>query len=228
MITNKSIYARAIYLIDDPDISNAYANNIIQFQKIMYPFLENGVSIITAPTGVSALLSSQTPPQGQTEVIDGTGESTYVLSVTPLENSDIVAYVNNTIDTGAVYSAENNSITFSIPVATGVTAAVEWYYGGAFTGDFSTINGNFPLSSLEQRVIDLLARATVISWADKERNFLLDIRNLLNDTDFQLHSPANSLRAKTEWVKELRLEIFNLQNKLDWDLRNRNRSYYGY
>lgn len=228
MITNKSIYARAIYLIDDPDISNAYANNIIQFQKIMYPFLENGVSIITAPTGVSALLSSQTPPQGQTEVIDGTGESTYVLSVTPLENSDIVAYVNNTIDTGAVYSAENNSITFSAPVATGVTAAVEWYYGGAFTGDFSTVSGKFPLSSLEQRVIDLLARATVISWADKERNFLLDIRNLLNDTDFQLHSPAASLRAKTDWVKELRLEIFNLQNKLDWDLRNQNRSYYGY
>lgn len=228
MITNKSVYSRAVHLIDDPDISNAYSNNIIQFQKIMYPFLENGVSIITAPTGVSALLSAQTPPKGQTEVIEGTGDTTYVLSTTPLEDSDIVAYIDNKIDNGIIYNAEDNSITFSSPLSLGTAAAVEWYYGGAFTGDFSTINGNFPLSSLEQRVIDLLARATVISWADKERNFLLDIRNLLNDTDFQLHSPANSLRAKTEWVKELRLEIFNLQNKLDWDLRNRNRSYYGY
>lgn len=228
MILNKDIYTRAVYLFDDPDILSAFSNNLIQFQKIMYPFLLNGVNIITAPTGVSELLSSQTPPVGQTEIVNGTGESTYTLSITPVPNADIVIYNGTTIDTGASYNAEGNSVTFSSPLNVGDTGYVEWYYGGAFTGDFVKAAGTFPVNSLQQRVIDMLARATVISWADKEKNFLLDIRNLLNDTDFHLHSPASSLKSKIEWVNNLRLELFNLQNKLDWDLRNQNRSYYGY
>ena len=67
-----------------------------------------------------------------------------------------------------------------------------------------------------------------IGWADKEQNFMLDIRNLLNDTDFKLHSPANSLKSKMDWVNSLRFEIYTLQTKLDWDLRNITISYYNY
>ncbi len=57
---------------------------------------------------------------------------------------------------------------------------------------------------------------------------MLDIRNLLTDTDFKLYSPANSLKSKKEWVESLRYEIYSLQTKLDWDFRNINKSYYGY
>ena len=123
-----------------------------------------------------------------------------------------------------------SKVTFSKELPNDSKALVEYYSDGSFDADFSNITkkNNVPAASLEQRVIDMLARATVISWADKEKNFLLDIRNLLNDTDFKLHSPANSTKSKVEWVADLRNEIFNLQNKLDWDMRNRARSRYGY
>ena len=81
---------------------------------------------------------------------------------------------------------------------------------------------------MRQRVVEILARCMVIAWADKEQNFMLDIRNLLNDTDFRLHSPANSLKSKREWVNDLRFEIYTLQTKLDWDLRNITKSHYNY
>lgn len=228
MILNKEIYNRAVNLIDDPDISRAYFNDVIKFQKIMYPFLINGVNIITAPTAVCAMLSEQDTPDGKLEVFEGTGADEYTLSTIPQENADMSFYIGTVLDSGAVYNDVTNSVKFSKAVEVGEQCSVEWYYGGGFKGDFSKINGKLPLGSLVERVKDLLSRATVISWADKEKNFLLDIRNLLTDTDFKIHSPASSLRAKIEWVQNLRLEIFNLQNKLDWDLRNQNRSYYGY
>lgn len=228
MILNKDIYERAINLIDDPDINEYYATNIIDFQKTMYPFLQNGVSVLTAPPSVCALLAQQEPPEGTTEIIAGTGEATYSLTMPYINSADVAAYINGEVDKGAVYNSAQNSITFSTNVDAGTECSVEFYFAGAFNGDFSEVNGKFPLNYLEERLKDLLARVTVISWADKQKNFLLDIRNLLTDTDFKLHSPASSVKAKMEWVQDLRLEVFNLQNKLDWELRNRNRSYYGY
>lgn len=228
MISNKEIFDRVVNLIDDPDISRAYYSDTIRFQKIMYPFLMNGVSIITAPTGVCELLAQREDPSGQLEVLDGNGSETYLLSTTPAVGADMAFYIGSEKDDGATYDATLNQVTFSKPVEEGTNCSIEWYAGGAFTGDFGKLNGKMPLDSLVQRVKDLLARATVIAWADKEKNFLLDIRNLLTDTDFRIYSPANSLKSKMDWVSNLRREIFNLQNKLDWDLRNQNRSYYGY
>lgn len=228
MITYKEIYERAINLFDDPNILKAYLSDPIKFQKIMLPFLINGVSIITAPTGVCETLVYQIGPSGQREEFQGEGGRTFTVSIIPEADSDIVCYINGEIDQGAIFDKENQQVTYSRDINTNETCSIEWYYSGAFTGDFAKISGKLPVASLQARVIDLLARATVISWADKERNFLLDIRNLLNDTDFKLHSSASSLSSKVAWVKELRQEIFNLQNKLDWDLRNQNTSFYGY
>lgn len=228
MITNKEIYQRVVHLIDDPDINSFYLSNIIDFQKTLYPFLVNGVGIITAPTSVSDILTQTDPPQGTMEIIEGNGGAAYSLTMPHIENCDVVCYIDGVPDASAVYNQESNSVQFSSDVPEGTKAAVEFYFAGGFTGDFSKIAGKFPVASLTERVKDLLAKATVIAWADKQKNFLLDIRNLLNDTDFKLHSPANALKSKMEWVDDLREEIFNLQNKLDWDLRNRNRSFYGY
>lgn len=233
MISFSDIYQRAINLIDDPDISRAYANNPIEFKRIMYNFLVNGVSIITAPTAVCDALALQTAPIGKGEEIIGTGVKEYTLTIEIPEGADIMVYTVDAKGRMIVdYDAEvkDGKVTFSKELPNDSKALVEYYSDGSFDADFSNITkkNNVPAASLEQRVIDMLARATVISWADKEKNFLLDIRNLLNDTDFKLHSPANSTKSKVEWVADLRNEIFNLQNKLSWDMRNRARSRYGY
>ena len=41
---------------------------------------------------------------------------------------------------------------------------------------------------------------------------------ILTDTDFKLHSPANSVRAKTEWYQNIREGLNDLTQKLSWDL----------
>lgn len=228
MILNKTIYDRAVKLIDDPDINRAYVSDRIGFYKIMYPFLINGISIITAPTAVSALLAKQLAPEGITEVFDGDGSSEFSLTTTPKQGADMSFSIGSSKDPEAIYREDTNSVQFSRIVEEGESCSVEWYFGGCFSGDFATICGKFPIDALISRTLDLLARATVISWADKEKNFLLDIRNFLTDTDFKRGSNASALKSKIEWVKDLRSEHFNLQNKLDWDLRSQNRGGYGY
>lgn len=231
MISFSDVYERAFNLIDDPDISRAYINNPIQFQRIMYNFLKNGIAIITAPTSVCDSLAVQSEPHGETQTFDGAGTDTYEVGIIIPDTAETACYIEGRIDSNAkiVKVAENKyNVVFSRVIQVGETCAVEYYENGSFDADFSKISGKMPVNALEQRVIDMLARATIISWADKEKNFLLDIRNLLNDTDFKLHSPANSLQSKEKWVAGLRDEIFNLQTKLSWDMRNRARSYYGY
>lgn len=230
MISFSDIYERAINLIDDPDISRAYVNNPIAFCKVMYNFLANGVSIITAPPTVCDALAIQTAPEGEMEIFDGDGNKEYSLAINIPDGALVVCMVNGKIDQDAQISDDKTKVIFTDELQDGDKGTVEVYTTGSFDADLSSLarRTNIPLGALNQRIIDMLARATVISWADKEKNFLLDIRNLLNDTDFTLHSPANSLKSKIEWVADLRNEIFNLQNKLNWDLRNRTRSHYDY
>lgn len=226
MISNKEIYERAVKLFDDPFILKAYVKDPIAFQKIMYPYLINGVSIIARPPEVCDSLALQEEPVGTTEVFEGAGGSVYELSTTPAPNTAFSWLISSSIegvrDEGARYMKKTNSVEFSRPVKTGETCSVEWYSAGGFTGIKSSWS-----PSVVQRVKDLLARVVMIAWADKERNFLLDLKPLMNDTDFKRHSASAALRVKIEWVKSLREEVFNLQNKLDWDMINQNRSLYG-
>ena len=67
-------------------------------------------------------------------------------------------------------------------------------------------------------------------WATDEQNFLLDIKNVLTDTDFKIYSPANSIRAKVEWKKSIEYEFDTLKTNLGWELFSRKHhggSYYG-
>lgn len=228
MISNQEIYERAFFLIDDPDIIRVFMKDKMKFYKIMYPFLINGVSLITRPPQVNSLLAERIEAQGKLEIFQGDGGKEYTLSTTPLEGAIFQARIGSEIDEGAVYNNITNTVEFSEIIPLDEQCSFEWYYAGEFTGDFSKINGQYSLAALESNVKDLLARATVISWAQKEQNFLLDIRNLLNDTDFKVHSPANALHTKIEWVNSLKTELINLQNTVGWNLRLENWGKYGY
>lgn len=237
MISNIDIYERTINLIDDPDLNRMYLTNKIEFQKTMYKFLLNGLSYFTAPTRVCDMLEDQTAPDGETEIAEGTGGFEYKITTSVPEEAETAFYIyakdskgklKKTRVSGEIEKREDGDyVVFQQPVNADEQYEVQWYTAGTFNGDFAKA-GPAIGSSMNKRVIEILARTTVIAWAEREQNFLLDIRNLLNDTDFKLYSPANSLEKKKDWVESLRFEIYSLQNKLDWDLRNRSVSRYGY
>ena len=64
-----------------------------------------------------------------------------------------------------------------------------------------------------------MAHCTLLAWCEKEKNFILDIRNLLTDNDFKIYSPANSIKAKLDWFKNIQEELDDLICKLGWDMR---------
>lgn len=232
MILFRDIYEKAIYLFNDPDIQKAYDEHKIRFEKLMYDYLQNGLILFSDPTAISSQLIDQTPPSGQMEIIDGENTDTYTLTMNkPMENSRIVAMIAGEVDKFAEYNYQDNSIKFSKVVPAGVECSVEWYFGGQFNTDFSgatssTVSKEFIIS----KVKDILARCLVVCWAEENENYILEIRNILTDTDFKLHAPANAVRSKIEWVKDLRWELDTMRNKLGWNLFSRSRGagrYYG-
>lgn len=222
MLAFKDIYDKAINLFDDPVIQRAYVEDTVRWEKLMYPYLENGVPLFINPTRVSYLLVDQTPPKGKFELFEGNGTSNYILNTTPVQNSDFSFLINGRNDYSASYDSSDNSVTFSQTVPIGSKCSAEWYYPGCFNSDFSSAaSATVPASVIAFRVKEILSRALVLSWATDEQNFLLDIKNLLTDTDFKLCSPANSVRAKVEWKKTIEYEFDTLKNNLAWELYSR-------
>jgi len=72
----------------------------------------------------------------------------------------------------------------------------------------------------------LLSKLLISNWSMKEKNFSLDIRRLLNDTDFKMTSEANSIRAKGFWYECSKEEVEKSMNQFSWDLKFTN--YLGY
>ena len=59
----------------------------------------------------------------------------------------------------------------------------------------------------------------MLGWVEKEKNFVLDIRNLLTDHDFKTYAQSNSVRAKVGWFDNVKAELDDLIGKLGWDMR---------
>lgn len=221
MILFKDIYYKAINLMDDPDINRAFVQNPIKFEKLMYPHLNNGYGRFTNPTVVAWKLVDQTPPSGSMEIFssDEVVAETVPLSTVPAAGSDFSFLINGKEDKGATYNAGDNTVVFSEPINEGDEVSVEWYSAGQFNADFSAVATNkIPASVIEARVRDILARALILAWAEENKNFILEIRNLLTDTDFKIYSPANAITSKVAWVKDLNFAFDNMQQKLAWDL----------
>lgn len=231
MILFKDIYARAINLFDDPDIDRAYVQNTIKFEKMMYRHLQDGVQLFKNPTKITWELIDQTDPQGQMEIFTGdeVQNDQVVLSSTPTENSEVVVMINGEVDSAASYDAATKTVTLSKETTSTDEISVEWYFGGQFNSDFSAAaTPQVPLSVIVAKVVDILARALVVAWAEKNKNFILEIRNVLTDTDFKLYSPANSTQSKIAWVQDLRKDLDTMQTKLGWDLYSVSRRAGGY
>lgn len=202
--SNINIYERAISSFDDPSITRAYNSNPTQFFKIMYNYLRNGIPLYNNPLSIIDILSDRTDPYIDSENFVGDGNtSTYALSSTPLIDSYFSYYINDVESEGS-YDELTNSVTFPYDIPLGETATAEWYYVGQF---------NQTLTDIQQKILGLLL---VACWAEKEKNFLLDIRRLLNDTDYKMGSEAFSIRAKTAWHQSMLEDAEKLMNQTSW------------
>ena len=71
-----------------------------------------------------------------------------------------------------------------------------------FTDDFKNFNSNQQGTDavVVGYIKDILARLLVKAWGESERNMLLDIRNIMQDSDFKIMSNDRILKAKNEWI----------------------------
>lgn len=220
------IYTKAIALFDDPKITKAYNTNRIQFYKLMYTYLQNAIAMFTNPASIGMRLVSYNVPSGTMETFDGNGETqTFPITFDIIEGS-LYSYVEEGIQVEGQLDIEHKTVTFPDILPEGQQYAIEQYYPGEFTGDFSGLNSKTKNGDalVVNEIKDILARLLVKAWAEEERNFLLDIRNLMQDSDFKLTGNDRVLKSKNLWVDQLDTEILQLQNKLAWNIRFMNGS----
>ena len=214
-ISFADIYEKAIGLFDDPRLTEAYNVSTIRFQKLMYTYLQNSISLFNNPLEIAMQLSNYTPPKGTIETFEEAKEdNTFVIddNFKLLPGSSYEFIVDNEIVEGTL-DETNRSITFS---QSGSLYSFEQYYPGEFEMNLASL-GNIPTQNMALVSIrDILARLLVRSWSEEKRNFLLDIQNILNDTDFKLHPASSTLRSKNMWVEQLENETAELSNKLAW------------
>lgn len=217
------IYEKAIALFDDPKITIAYQTNIIQFNKIMYTYLQNAIAMFHNPASIALRLASYNQPSGVMQVWESDGiNSTFSLddSFELLENSQYM-FIEGELTVQGVLDKENRTVSFPDIMPEGKEYAFEQYYVGEFLDAFTDFNKKVPNSNMmvQNTIKDILARLLVRAWGEEERNLLLDIRNILQDTDFKLTPNNRILDSKNAWIDQLDAEVFQLQNRLAWTIR---------
>lgn len=202
-----NIYTRAITSFEDPTISAAYVANSLDFFKIMKNYLDNAIPLFTIPKTIQTKLITRVEPIDVIELFSGTGSlSTFVLSTTPHIDS-YFNYLVEDVTASGVYDVLTNSATITpTPIAGTENVSIESY----FCGEFSNT-----LSDREEKILSSLL---VQCWAEKEKNFLLDIRRLLNDTDFKLSAESTTIREKGNWYNSIRENVLQEMKQYSWDL----------
>jgi len=204
---NVNIYTRAINEFDDYRINTAYSNNYISFFKIMYNYLDNAIPLFNIPKIMINKLLDRVKPIDTIELFDGDGhETNFVLTSIPTLDAYFYYIIDN-ITVDGTYDSLTNSITLNTVAPLGTeNITIEWYDSGSF---------NETLSEREERILSYLL---VQNWGEKEKNFLLDIRRLLNDTDFKLSAESTNMREKGNWYHSMREHAVKDMKQYSWDL----------
>lgn len=226
-ISFQDIYTRAVALFDDPKITYAYETNKIRFNKTMWPFLQNAISAFAQPTMIAFWNADYTEPSGTMEIfIEETDTTTSELMTTfeldadfeiiegsiyqyTADGESVIGYLNTT----------DRTVTFPETIEEGAEFSIEQYFPGCFNQDSIDV---LPVSqaSVLRQVEGILAHRLVLTWAEGERNYLLDIRNLMADADFKKTAAnAKSLTSKDAWVDRLHTEVYTMETQLGWMIR---------
>ena len=116
---------------------------------------------------------------------------------------------------------ENRTVTFPDVLPQGQEYGFEEYYCGEFTGEFDHYHMNYNKGNtmITSQVIGIMARLLIKAWGEEKRNMLLDIQNIMQDSDFKLTGNDKILNAKNAWINQLDTEILAIQNRLAWSVR---------
>ena len=199
----------------------------------MYTYLQNAIAMFNNPLIISTKLSNHNLPEGVMETFEGNGETQDFEISFNIDEGKKYNYVFMEQDIAVLEGVtlskdeETGKYTVHFPdiLPEGQLYSVEQYYCGEFTDNFFNItNGNVGQQAVINYTKDILARLLVKSWAEEERNLLLDIRGIMQDSDFKLLSSDRILKSKNEWVNQLDSEIYNYQNRLAWQIRFMNGS----
>lgn len=216
MILFSEIFERAIRMFDDPDIRHNYVYNKSAFARQMRDYLINGMRLFDSPTSIVYKLTQQSAPSGGREVITGEHGSEFVLEGHPDPNSYFSYKINKEYVRGT-YNSTTNTVTLPVEVREDDTVVIDWYFAGAYTADFSScLRSDFPIDHFMDKIKAVLAKGIVCMWDEEEMNRALENRNILSDTDFKFHSPANSVNAKIDHHKQLLREMDTLLSELNW------------
>lgn len=219
MIYFYDIFERCFSLFDDPDLSKKYYEDQAGFQSDMLDYLMVGKNKFTYPVAITDKLIVCDQAQGYSEIDSGNDTDTYTLQTNVPNRGEKVGftYAINGKPVHGQYNPDNNSVTFERVVKPEETWGVSWFYAGAFSADFSNcLRSDFPMDAIMEKVINILAYATLSVWGDKEVGRVLEVRNILTDTDFKMYSPANSARAKVEWRNQMNRDMDTLVSELNW------------
>lgn len=234
MISFSDIYSRAIGLFDDPKITYAYETNKIRFSKLMWTFLLNAISGLTQPTVVALWAADYTSPSGVMQVfIEQTDPATSELQTTfnldsgfEIIEGSLYEYTADGESVEAYIDSVNRTVTFLEAIDEGAEFSVEQYFPGGFNQDSINVRAGSQASVLVQTE-GILAHRVVLCWGENERNYLLDIRNLMSDTDFKVSPNSKILSSKNLWVDSLITEVSSMETKLGWMLRFSKNSNWG-
>lgn len=199
----------------------------------MYTYLQNAIAMFNNPLIISTKLSNHNLPEGVMETFEGNGKVQDFEIGFNIDEGKKYNYVFMEQDIavleGVTLSKDEGTGKYTVHfpdiLPEGQLYSVEQYYCGEFTDNFFNItNGNVGQQAVINYTKDILARLLVKSWAEEERNLLLDIRGIMQDSDFKLLSSDRILKSKNEWVNQLDSEIYNYQNRLAWQIRFMNGS----
>lgn len=217
------IYEKAIALFDDPKITVAYQTNIIQFDKLMYTYLQNAITMFHNPASIALKLASYNEPSGvmQVWVSDGVNSTLKLDDAFEIKENSEYLFIEGELTVEGILDKDSRTVTYPDVLPEGKEYAFEQYYVGEFLDTFTNFNKKVPGSDamVQNTIKDILARLLVRAWGEGERNLLLDIRNILQDSDFKLTPNNRILDSKNEWIDQLDSEIFQLQNRLAWMIR---------
>lgn len=202
------IYIKALYDFKSPTISRLQDIDPQAFCMLMYGYLEKSITLCNVNVAFSQKLSLRTEPvyEERTFVADGmSGDFELTEPNLPIHNLDIFSATVNGVKVNEYsYDYFTKTITLSEVPELNSEVKIGWYNSGEFTKNLTTDEKN------------LLSYGLTLSWARQVSNDELDIRRSLADSDFKVHSEANTTNAKSNWAKEYE-EFFKRElSKFDW------------
>lgn len=217
------IYTKAFALMNDPKLTVAYETNKIQWQKLMYPYMQNAIGMFENPTSIAVRLADYVEPIGQMEVFEGDGVTNEFKLDEHFElmEDSIYSYTEGSLNVEGKIDRDNRTVIFPDVLPEGKQYSVEQYFAGKFTDDFTGFNLNARNSSkvFLELIKNIVTRLLIKAWAESLRNDYLNTRSTMTDTDFKLTEASKALIANNKYVDQLDNELKQMQNRLGWMIR---------